>query len=467
MSAAPGIASACYNGSLTDEPSVSGALGRAGFGRAARREKVRLLNLAARALERSGGSPNDACVFFVPGRIEVLGKHTDYAGGQSILAASEQGFCLAASLRDDAAVSVTTVQNGRADTVRFDLSRDLTSRMGHWSNYPMTVARRICRNFPGRLHGADIALSADLPNAAGMSSSSALLVGVFLVLAYANRLDRRSEYRQNVRSPVDLASYLGTVENGRSFGSLAGDTGVGTFGGSEDQTAIFCARPRHFVQYAYCPARFQRAVALPTGYQFVIGVTGVVAEKTGAARERYNAASGMAAAIAAAWRDATGRDEPHLAAILENHPDGLERLRSILSGRPGGPFGAERLIRRLEHFAIENQTIVPKAGDALERGDVGEFVRLVELSQRSGERLLGNQIPETAFLADSAKDAGATAASAFGAGFGGSVWALVPKDDVDPFTTQWSAAYHARFPEQTARSRFFATQAGPAAFRLR
>ena len=59
----------------------------------------RALFARARGALRAGG-PQPAA-FFVPGRIEVLGKHTDYAGGRSLLCAAEQGFCLVAAARSD------------------------------------------------------------------------------------------------------------------------------------------------------------------------------------------------------------------------------------------------------------------------------------------------------------------------------------------------------------------------------
>ena len=90
----------------------------------------------------------------------------------------------------------------------------------------------------------------------------------------------------------------------------------------------------------------------------------------------------------------------------------------------------------------------------------------MDRSQADAERLLGNQVPETAFLAAAARRCGAVAASAFGAGFGGSVWALVPAADVGRFTAAWSSAYADAFPDAAADARFFETAAGPAAVRL-
>jgi len=107
----------------------------------------------------------------------------------------------------------------------------------------MTVAGRVAQNFLGALRGADIAFISDLPAAAGLSSSSALLIAIFSVFTRVNALDQRDEYRQEIDGREDLAGYLGTIENGQSFGSLAGSKGVGTFGGSQDHTAILCCGP--------------------------------------------------------------------------------------------------------------------------------------------------------------------------------------------------------------------------------
>ena len=115
---------------------------------------------------------------------------------------------------------------------------------------------------------------------------------------------------------------------------------------------------------------------------------------------------------------------------------------------------------------IESGEIIPEAGDALAGGDLRAFGRLVDQSQQAAEQLLGNQVPETAFLAAAARRLGAAAASAFGAGFGGSVWALVEADRADGFLAAWADAYRADFPQHAPLASFFLTGAGPAAFRV-
>jgi galactokinase len=109
---------------------------------------------------------------------------------------------------------------------------------------------------------------------------------------------------------------------------------------------------------------------------------------------------------------------------------------------------------------------VPGAADALRDGDLGRFGALVDRSQQAVEEWLGNQVPETVSLARDARRLGAVAASAFGAGFGGSVWALVAAGDCGGFTREWRASYERQHPSAAARAVFIDTGAGPSAFRL-
>jgi len=79
--------------------------------------------------------------------------------------------------------------------------------------------------------------------------------------------------------------------------------------------------------------------------------------------------------------------------------------------------------------------------------------------------MLHNQIDETVFLVHRAREQGAAAASAFGAGFGGSVWALVRRSDGDRLVEQLMSEYRRRFPRHTS-AEAFVTAAAPAAQRL-
>jgi len=450
----------CYGGSLNDISALADCLHDAGLDAEAATVRAKLFAQAAEVLSADA----ERSAFFVPGRIEVLGKHTDYSGGWTVVVAAERGFSVVVAPRTDNCVSVTAVQMG--ESTDFELDPDLLPAAGHWSNYPMTVARRIARNFPGISAGADIAFASDLPPAAGMSSSSAMMIGVFLSLAHVNRLAERDEYRSEIKSLTDLAGYLGTIENGQNFGSLEGDRGVGTFGGSEDHTAIICGRPGQVSQYSYCPVRFERMVPIPAGYRFAVGVCGVVAEKTGEAKEKYNAASRRASALVELWNEKSGRHDPHLAAALAAVTNAGEKLATWADSSCREDFNARSLSSRLWQFVAESEEIIPAAGDALARGDLKEFGRQVDRSQDLTDRWLGNQVPETVYLSARAREFGGAAASAFGAGFGGSVWALVEAEKMDAFLARWQEDYRREYPQHDDLSSFFSTAAAPATFQV-
>ncbi len=427
------------------------------------RRKSRMFARASAALAR-----RPTLRLWVPGRIEFLGKHTDYAGGRSLVCTVERGFVVVAAPRDDRLVRITDAVT--TDHVEIEMSPTLATAEGSWANYVITVVRRIARNFPGPLRGADIAFASDLPPAAGLSSSSALVVATFLAISDLNALGAHDEYRRAIANADDLAGYLGAVESGARFHTLEGDRGVGTFSGSQDQTAILCSRAGALVQYGFAPVRFERSVPLPHDHVFVIGASGVLAEKTGAALELYNRQARRVHTLIDRWRVATGRDDATLAEVLASSPDALERLRAIVRdtavGAGSDGFDVTDLVMRLDQFAAEALEIIPAASDALERGDLPTLGQLVDRSQRGAELLLGNQVPETFHLARSARSLGAVAASAFGAGFGGSVWALVRRDDVERFTSCWEESYLKQFPQHADRAAFFATSAGPPAMRL-
>jgi galactokinase len=398
---------------------------------------------------RSRGNSGAMHAFYVPGRIEFLGKHTDYAGGRSLICAVDRGFCIVAAARSDRSVRV--LGETLESDVSFELDPELIPTAGHWSNYPMVVARRVARNFPGPLIGLDIAFTSDLPQASGLSSSSAMTIAFFMAIAAVNNLSEREEYRSNIHSTADLAGYLGTTENGQTFGTLVGDRGVGTFGGSEDHTAILLGVPGQLSQYSFCPVKHERQVPLPVDHALVIGVSGVIAEKTGAAQTSYNNASLSARAVLEQWRKSSGRNDATLAMAVTG--DGaVDRVRQSLSD--------PNLVERFDQFVAESTQIIPAAGDAIIANRLDELGTLVDRSQDLANRLLKNQVPETVYLAKSARECGAVAASSFGAGFGGSVWALVRSDEVESFVGAWRSKYQNQFPETAQRAAFYSAAAG-------
>jgi galactokinase len=367
-----------------------------------------------------------AFLWFVPGRLEVFGKHTDYAGGRALVAAAPRGFVVAAAPRDDGTIRVVDARRGES----LELTRGrATDRLVGWRHYVDTVARRLAKNFPGQPPGADIVIASDLPPAAGMSSSSALVIAIAEALGRTGAIQKTPEWRLNIRSPLDAAGYYACIENGRGFGGLSGDAGVGTHGGSEDHCAILNGLARHVLAFAFVPSRALGAARMPDAWRFVIATCGIKANKTGRVQEAYNALSANAGALLTLWNGRPAAALPRaisLGAALEP-PRAAEELRQM----------AGDLRDRLDHFVREDARVLA-AMQAFDRGDAGELGRLSSDSQRDAEHLLRNQIPETTALAKTARQAGAFAACSFGAGFGGAVWALVDAAEADAFAARWA-----------------------------
>jgi galactokinase len=393
--------------------------------------------------------------WFVPGRLEVFGKHTDYAGGRSLLAAVPRGFGVAARPRDDGLVRVMDVRyDARAVIDPLDEACTLTG----WASYVQVVARRFARNFPGAELGLDLAIASDLPRAAGLSSSSALVVGVATALARRAELAVREEWQAEIGCVEDLAWYLGCVENGLDYRRLAGTAGVGTHGGSEDHTAILACRPGCLSQYRFVPVAHQGDVPMPPEWSFVIASSGVHADKAGSVRDDYNRASLATRALLQCWNEASPVPARSLgAAICEE--GAANKLHELIGARTPAGYTQAALVARLSHFVAEDGR-VPLAARAFASADATALRDLSHDSQRDADEWLGNQTPETRALAAAAFDAGAMAASSFGAGFGGSVWALVASGDAQPFAAAWLSDYARRCPG-ASNVEWFVARPGP------
>ena len=388
------------------------------------------------------GSGDPRHAWWVPGRIEIFGKHTDYAGGRTLVCPVPRGFAVVAASREDRVVTVTDASRG--DSVTLPAGTDAPPQTG-WRHYVEVAVRRMARNFPGCAFGADIVLASDLPRASGMSSSSALVIASAAALGAVGDVRRHRAWQANVRTPLDAAAYYACIENGLPFGSLEGDGGVGTHGGSEDHAAIVEGRPGFVSAFAFVPPRAIDVAAMPAEWRFVIAPSGITASKTGGALDRYNRLSAGAGALLALWNQHhPGARAISLAAALATSRAAAEELRHIVRDSSVTGWAAGDLERRLDHFVGEDARVLP-ALEAFRRADTDALSSLSRASQDQADRLLGNQIKETIALAKKARGSGAFAACSFGAGFGGSVWALATAEQAANVAEEWhDAAFVAR-----------------------
>jgi galactokinase len=354
--------------------------------------------------------------------------------------------------------------DARFPKTTFAFSPELDVPIGPWTNYPMTVARRLARNFGGdaKLQGVDIAFASDLPPASGMSSSSATLVASYFAIAMPNGLSDLPLHKKNIAAAEDLAMYLACNENGRSFRELEGDRGVGTFGGSEDHTAMLCCQPGQLSVYSFCPTRLERHVPFPDDLVFVVCHSGVFAEKTGEALAKYNSVSARARKACELYNAQHKTKHETIATVVRNDSSFHATFERI----PDGNADPDRLLDRVRQFAIESEEIVPQAAEALAKNDLARFGELVDVSHANSRNLLWNIIPEIDYLQQSARKLGAIAASGFGAGFGGSAYAIVREADTLRFQREWEEAYLTKFPQHRGRAMWLTTRPAGAAHEI-
>ena len=397
--------------------------------------------------------------YVVPGRVELVGKHVDYAGGRSLTCAVDLAISAQATSVDEPVLRVRDTSRRGEVVVPLLAGVERSSGTARWSSYVVAVARRFARDFPDARVGVDLRLSSSLPRSAGLSSSSALIVALATALVDANRMEQHAQWRAAIPDLVARAEYFGAMETGAAYGPFAGDDGVGVRGGAQDHVAIVCAAEESVGQFSYLPARLERRIPWMKKYSLLVGVSGVKATKTGNARARYNRVSDSTRSLLSAWNAATRRSDATLAEALASAPDAAPRLAALAEqGTPD--FPGSYLAPRFAQFREECESIVPGVGDALRDLDLGALGALVDRSMELAVMGLGNQVPETIALVRIARELGAVAASAFGAGFGGAVWAMVPESGGTEFLEEWRARYIESFPERAEASQWILTRPG-------
>ncbi len=394
---------------------------------------------------------------FVPGRIELFGKHVDYGGGPSLTCAIGEGITAEWEPIDRPVIEVEDRTTGRR--ARIPLRRDARSGGAHGGTYVTAVARRLARDFAPLKVGVRIQSSSTLPRSSGLSSSSAFVTLLVMALAEANKLRDRRAWRDHLGDPLQFAEYCGAIEMGGPFGPFAGDKGVGTRGGAQDHVAIVCNQAETVGAYRYLPAERVGRAAFPAHWSIIVGVSGVRATKTGGALADYNRASDVVRDLLGLWNRGTGRLDPSLGSALRSSPQAPERLADLARNAPDAPW----FLARIEQFRSETERVVPQALLAFANADAALLGRLSVESQQRAETALHNQIPETMFLARAAMAAGAHGSTAFGAGFGGAVWAVADRDAVEEVRDRWKASYAAAFPNRAGKADWLIVRPGAGA----
>lgn len=330
------------------------------------------------------------------GRVNLIGEHVDYVGLPVLPMAIDRGIRLLVGPRSDHRVRL---ESESSEFREFVISRDIEPyARGDWGNYAKAALRGLagagapCRGF-------DAVIESDLPSAAGLSSSSALVVACALAaLASADA----------TAAPRELAELLAAAEGY-----------VGARGGGMDQAAILCGRAGHALHVSFDPLAVD-PIPVPADWRFVIADSGQRAEKSGAARSAYNERRD---AVEASLRTVAPGARSYQELLGSSLTDSTDELIELAAARLPAP--------RLERFrhVVTEAARVEAATAALRGADAPTFGRLMSESHESLRVDYDVSTPALDRLVARCLAAGAAGARLTGAGFGGCVVALAPAAD--------------------------------------
>ncbi|HYQ81583.1 MAG TPA: galactokinase [Anaeromyxobacteraceae bacterium] len=353
------------------------------------------------------GTGGEVVAAFAPGRVNLIGEHTDYNDGFVLPMAIEAGVEVAGRRRADREVRLHSVSHG--ETVAFSLAEPIRADPDHpWSNYVRGVLRAL-QQAGVEVPGMDLAVGGTLPQGAGLSSSAALEVATALLA--------RSLAGAELDGPR-LARLCQQAEN--EF--------VGVQCGIMDPFVSLAARAGHAL-FLDCRSLESRHIPLPLGEQVVaICHSGVKHALVGS---EYNLRRRQCQAGVEVLRGAF----PAIRALRDATPEQLEACRPRLSAE---------IHRRCRHVVTENQRVLDSVA-ALEKGDLAGFARLMDASHASLRDDYQVSCPEIDLLVELARrHPGVLGARITGGGFGGCTVNLVARAALPAFREEVLGEYRRR-----------------------
>lgn len=378
-----------------------------------------------------------AVIARAPGRVNLIGEHTDYSGLPVLPIAIDRATFVAAAPAAEGRVRAASLSfPGEATLERLALRAGTAP----WHAYLAGALRELHDVAPGK--GADILIGGDLPASGGLSSSSALSVGVIAALAaaWAGPLD-----------PEEVAAR-----------AMRAERHVGVETGGMDQQVIALATAGHALRIDFLPPA-RRQVPIPAGLAFVVAYSGEEAPKGGAVRDAYNervVGTRIAALMLADMLGVDTEGVPLLGSLIDIDatPIMAEELPDKMAAR-NAANAVEAAVERIvmlsgSHFdsslkvpvkayarhVLSEAERVDAAEAALRAGDLPTFGRLMNESHNSLRNDYRCSTPALDKVAAAMRKAGAFGARLTGAGFGGYAVAAAPPEKVEAVVAAAAAA---------------------------
>ena len=370
--------------------------------------------------QQSFGKP-PAHVVRAPGRLELLGNHTDYNGGLVMALAVDKYIYIAASPRNDGIIRLTSTSFPAAD--EFYVDKIEKNPATPWANYTKGVLLKL-RERGVNFTGFNASVHGTIPFGAGLSSSAALEMATALIVRELfpfrlneNSLDEAPKRDNGKLPPLTPAEKLRLAKIGQAAESQV----VGVNCGLLDQISSMFGKSGHVIQIDFLQNSVQHD-PMPPGVAVVVADSAV----------KHDLSAGQYNELRAHCESAARKLGVQFLRFVD--PPQLEANRSLLT---------EREYQCAFHIVGENHRVV--AGErALREGDIYQFGQYLYQSHASSRDYFKNSTPELDALVDCAKKIkGCYGSRLTGGGFGGATVNLVQYDAVEEFQRHLAERYFA------------------------
>ncbi|MBP5600717.1 MAG: galactokinase [Lachnospiraceae bacterium] len=356
------------------------------------------------------GDANGVKTYFAPGRVNLIGEHTDYNGGHVFPCALTIGTYAAVKERKDMKVRFYSMNFESVGIIEADLTNKLEPKKEQaWTNYPLGVIWAFAERGMKLTHGFDMLINGNIPNSSGLSSSASLEVLTGFVL--------KEMFGFNVTNQ-DLAL----------IGQFSENNFNGVNCGIMDQFAIAMGKKDHAIfldtntlKYEYAPVKLEGAKVVVTCSN----------KKRGLGDSKYNERRSECEAALAKIQ--TVKNIKSLGELTEEE---FEEVKSVI----GDPVKE----RRAKHAVYENRRTI-KAVEALKANDIELFGKLMidsDTSLREDYEVTGVELDT--LVAEALKVPGVIGSRMTGAGFGGCTVSIVKDEAIDNFIEKVGANYLAK-----------------------
>ena len=344
--------------------------------------------------------------FFAPGRVNLIGEHTDYNGGNVFPCAIDKGTYGLVKKRNDRKFRMYSENFADLGVMEFTLDELTNDKKHDWANYPKGVIKMFLEADQKIDSGFDILFSGNIPNGAGLSSSASIEMLTAIVL--------KDLFHLSI-DPVEMAQLGKKTEN----------LFIGVNSGIMDQFAVAMGKKDHAIlldcntlKYAYVPVVLKDEV-------IVIANTN---KRRGLADSKYNERRAECDEALAELQT-----KLPIKALGELSIEQFEANKDLIKS----PVRQ----KRAKHAVYENQRTL-KAQKELSAGNLAEFGKLMNqshISLRDDYEVTGVELDTLAALAW--EQPGVVGSRMTGAGFGGCTVSIVKKDKVDDFIKNVGEAY--------------------------